>query len=236
MTDARTVHVVAPNRAGAHSTLAEAIVAAKDGDLIQIQPGKYVGSLIITKNLEIVGVGAHEDIELSTDRDTLITSTARNLILANISFKGKVRTQPVIHVTNGNMDMKYCAIEGGKYSVCAEPGARVSITSCYLADSERGAICAKGSLDVRLDNSLVERCGGSGLICENCQEVRVTHCTINDTTPHAIECTGGGLFEVVDTEFTSISHAQILDNFKPIKLDGEDRSWYTRKHGGEADA
>lgn len=236
MTVARTVHVVAPNRAGAHPTLAEAIVAAKDGDLIQVQPGKYVGSLIITKNLEIVGVGAHEDIELTTERDALITSTARNLILTNLSFKGKVRTQPVIHVTAGNLDLKYAAIEGGKYSVCAESGTRISVTSCYIADSERGAICAKGALDVLLDNSLIERCGGSGLICENCEEVRVTHCTVNDTTPHAVECTGGGLFEVVDTEFTSISHAQILDNFKPLKFEGEERSWYTRKQLGDADA
>lgn len=236
MTVARTVHVVAPNRAGAFPTLAEAIVAAHDGDLIQVQPGKYVGSLIITKSLEIVGVGAHEDIELSTERDELISSTARNLILTNLSFKGKVRTQPVIHVTAGNLDIKYSAIEGGKYSICAESGTRIAATSCYLADSKRGAICAKGSLDVLLDNSLIERCGGSGLICENCQEVRVTHCTINDTTPHAVECTGNGLFEVVDTEFASITHAQILDNFKPVKFQGEERSWYTRRQPADGEA
>ena len=110
------------------------------------------------------------------------------------------------------------------------------MTSCYVADSERGAVCAKNALDVRMDNSLIERSGGSGLIAEGCQEVRVTHCTINDTTPHAIECSGQGLFEVVDTEFTSISHAQILDNFKPVKFDNDERAWYTRKQDSEAGA
>ncbi len=235
MTVARTVHVVAPNRAGAHPTLESAIAAAADGDLIQVQPGKYSGSVRIDKNLEIVGIGAHEDIEFTTDRDALIVSTARNLILTNLSLKGKVRTQPVIIVQAGNLDIKYSSIEGGKYSISAEMSTRISITSCYIADSERGAVFAKGALDVMLDNSLIERCGGSGLITENCDEVRVAHCTVNDTTPHAIECTGGGLFEVVDTEFTSIAHAQILDNFKPVKFDDEERSWYTRKQTGDAD-
>lgn len=229
MTDARTVHVVAPNRAGAHPTLEAAVAAAQNGDLIQVQPGKYSGSVKIDKNLEIVGIGSHEDIEITTDRDSLITSTAENLILANLSLKGKVRTQPVLMISKGNVDLKYSAVEGGKYSIAAEQGTRISISSCYIADSERGAICAKGALDVSIDNSLIERSGGSGLIAENCEQVRMSHCTIKDTTPHAIECSGNGLFEVVDTEFTSISHAQILDNFKPVKFDEEERSWFTRK-------
>ncbi|MCB1060477.1 MAG: right-handed parallel beta-helix repeat-containing protein [Calditrichaeota bacterium] len=236
MSDARTVHVVAPNRAGAHPSLESALAAAKDGDLIQVQPGKYSGSLRITKDVEIVGIGSHEDVELTTDRDSLIHSTARNLILTNLTLKGKVRTQPVIHIASGNLDIKYSSVEGGKYSIASDIGTRISVTSCYVADSERGAVCAKNALDVRMDNSLIERSGGSGLIAEGCQEVRVTHCTINDTTPHAIECSGQGLFEVVDTEFTSISHAQILDNFKPVKFDNDERAWYTRKQDSEAGA
>ena len=236
MSDARTVHVVAPNRAGAHPSLESALAAAKDGDLIQVQPGKYPGSFRITKDVEIVGIGSHEDVELTTDRDSLIHSTARNLILTNLTLKGKVRTQPVIHIASGNLDIKYSSVEGGKYSIASDIGTRISVTSCYVADSERGAVCAKNALDVRMDNSLIERSGGSGLIAEGCQEVRVTHCTINDTTPHAIECSGQGLFEVVDTEFTSISHAQILDNFKPVKFDNDERAWYTRKQDSEAGA
>jgi hypothetical protein len=236
MTDARTVHVVASNRAGAHPSLESALAVAKDGDLIQVQPGKYSGSIRITKDVEIVGIGSHEDVELTTDRDSLIYSTARNLILTNLTLKGKVRTQPVVHIASGNLDIKYSSVEGGKYSISSEIGTRILVTSCYVADSERGAICAKNSLDVRIDNSLIERSGGSGLITEGCEEVRVTHCTINDTTPHAIESSGTGLFEVVDTEFTSISHAQILDNFKPVKFDDDERAWYTRKQAGESEA
>ncbi len=236
MTDARTVHVVAPNRAGAHPTLEAAVAAAKDGDLIQVQPGKYSGAVKIEKNLEIVGIGSHEDIEITTEHDALITSTAVNLILTNLTLKGKVRTQPVLMVAKGNVEIKYSAVEGGKYSIAADHGTRISITSCYIADSERGAICAKNALDVSIDNSLIERSGGSGLIAEHCEQVRMSHCTVKDTTPHAIECSGTGLFEVVDTEFTSISHAQILDNFKPIRFDEDERSWYTRKQSDGADA
>lgn len=235
MSDARTVHVVAPNRAGAHPSLESALAVANDGDLIQVQPGKYMGSLRIKKDVEIVGIGSHEDVELTTDRDSLIYSTAKNLILTNLTLKGKVRTQPVIHIASGNLDIKYSSVEGGKYSIASEIGTRISVTSCYVADSERGAICAKNALDVRIDNSLIERSGGSGLITEACQEVRITHCTINDTTPHAIESSGHGLFEVVDTEFTSISHAQILDNFKPVKFEEDERAWYTRKQAGDSE-
>ncbi|MBK6765478.1 MAG: right-handed parallel beta-helix repeat-containing protein [bacterium] len=153
------------------------------------------------------------------------------MILKNITLIGKVRTQPVIHVLAGNLDLKFSTIEGGKYSVLADAGTRVAISNSYLGDAERGGVMAKSALDVAVDNSLVERCGGSGVIAETCDEVRVLHSTFNDTTPHAIESTGNGLFEVVDTEFTAISHAQILDNYKPVKFDNEERPWYTRKHG-----
>lgn len=229
MTDARTVHTVGSS--GAFSTLSAAIAAASAGDVIQVHPGIYSESLVIDKDLEISGIGAHEDIKLTTERDSLLTTSAATLILKNITLIGKVRTQPVIHITAGNVDIKFSTLEGGKYSVLAEAGTRVAISNSYLGDAERGGVMAKSALDVLVDNALVERCGGSGVIAETCDEVRVLHSTFNDTTPHAIESTGTGLFEVVDTEFTAISHAQILDNYKPVKFENEERSWYTRKHG-----
>jgi hypothetical protein len=229
MTDARTVHHVGSTAAGAFATVSAAVAAASAGDVIQVHPGIYSESLVIDKELEIMGVGAHEDIKLTTERDSLLTSTAPTLILKNLTLVGKVRTQPVVHVVSGNMDIKFSTIEGGKYSVAADSGSRIAVTNSYIGDAERGGVMAKGALDVLVDNSLIERCGGSGVIAEGCDEVRVLHSTFNDTTPHAIESTGSGLFEVVDTEFTSISHAQILDNYKPMKFDDEERSWYTRK-------
>ncbi|MCB9357642.1 MAG: right-handed parallel beta-helix repeat-containing protein [Calditrichaeota bacterium] len=229
MTDARTVHHVDSSGAGAHATISAALAVAAPGDMIQISPGVYSESLKIDKEVELVGLGAHEDIKLTTERDSVITSTSAALVLKNLTLIGKVRTQSVVHVTAGTLDVRFCSIEGGKYSVLAENGARITIANSSLGEAERGALMAKHSVNVLVDNSLVERCGGSGVIAEGCDEVRVLYCSFNDTTPHAIECTGAGPFEVVDTEFSDISHAQILDNYKPIKFENEERSWYTRK-------
>ncbi|MCC6475502.1 right-handed parallel beta-helix repeat-containing protein [bacterium] len=231
MSDAKTVHQVAPDRAGAHATIAAAIAAATDGDVIQVFPGEYHESLSIGKDIEISGVGSHEDIRIVADRDPAVTSFARVLIMKNLTLSCKQRNQPVLLCKQGNLDVRFLSLEGGKYGVAAEQGSRVTIADSYFGNAERGGIIAKGSHNVSVDNSLIERCGGSGLIAENCDEVRVTHSTFNDTTPHAIESSGQGIFEVVDTEFTDIPHAPILDNYHPIKFE-EERAWYTRKVPG----
>ncbi|MBK6911956.1 MAG: right-handed parallel beta-helix repeat-containing protein [bacterium] len=236
MTDARTVHHVAPDRAGAFATPAEAVAKAVSGDVIHIHPGKYTGSFSIDKDLEIAGIGSHEDIVLTTDRDSVILCAATTVVLKNLSLVGKVRTQPVLHITSGNCDVTFCSIEGGKYGIAADSSSRITVANSSIADCERGALFAKEARIVHLDNSLIERIGGSGVITEGCQEVRVLHSTFSDTTPHAIESTGNGIFEVVDTEFTAVSHAQILDNYKPIKFENEERSWYARKLVGDSDA
>jgi len=236
MTDNRTVHHVALDRAGAFTTIADAIAQATAGDVIQVHPGTYSGSFTIDRDIELAGVGSHEDIMLTTERDSVIIISANSVIMKNLTVIGKVRTQPVIHIKSGNCDMKFCSIEGGKYGIAVDSGSRVAVANSSIADCERGAIFGKEALDVVLDNSLIERIGGSGVITENCHEVRILHSTFSDTTPHAIESIGTGLFEVVDTEFASISHAQILDNYKPIKFDNEERSWYARKQGNGADA
>ncbi|MCL4305434.1 right-handed parallel beta-helix repeat-containing protein [bacterium] len=236
MSDTRTVHYVGSAGAGSHGTISSAIAAAAPGDLIQVHPGIYSESLLIDKDLELVGFGAHDDVKLTTERDSVVVSTAQTLVIKNMTLVGKVRTQPVIHVKSGSMDVRFCSIEGGKYSIAADSGTRVTVANSSLGEAERGGLLAKHGINVLVDNSLIERCGGSGVIAEGCDEVRVLHSTISDTTPHAIECTGEGPFEVVDTEFTDVSHAQILDNYKPVKFEGEERSWYTRKLTDESEA
>jgi parallel beta-helix repeat protein len=62
--------VVSPDGSGDHTTIAEAVAAATDGDTILVQPGTYDESVVIDKDIALRGDG---------DRDTIVLENSEEM-------------------------------------------------------------------------------------------------------------------------------------------------------------
>lgn len=221
--------IVDPNDSDAFKTISEALDDAMDGEKIIVREGSYKENLVIDKQVHIVGDGSMEDIKITGDGVTPVVTTQsplvnlRNLTLINGS--GKVAT---VECESGICDVKYCNLQGGTFAMNGQSGTRMNLENSFVAGSVSGGVYGHDCLTLTVSDTLIEKCGGSGVIAEECEEVLVERSTFMDVSPHGIECSGEGSFDVKDCEIHGVPSAPILDNGEPVN-DEMDRVWYERR-------
>lgn len=138
------------NGAGDHTTIADAINAAKPGERILIRKGVYEGGLIIDKPLEIVGDGQLGDVEVYAEDASAIVFTASHGRIANLAVRHTGTSGQVgIDIRTGRLHLEDCDISSSS-SVCvavhdsADPRARhcaihgAKIAGIHVYDMGRG--------------------------------------------------------------------------------------------------
>lgn len=159
---AAAVIVVDAGGGGDYTNLADAVAAAVNGDVIQIEPGVYPTSILIEKSLTILGLGDADDVVLDgQDQRILLLQGEEEVVLQNLTLR------------NGAAD------SGG--AVFSWQGMDLLVEDCQFIDNRTtyggGAIEARsatGSLVLRRclfeDNYAAHHAGGVavmfGIDCE----------------------------------------------------------------------
>jgi len=78
---------VSPSGAAQYTSIAAALQAAFTGARIEVHPGHYLESLVITRPVELVGVGAVEDIVIESAETSCVLMQAEAAILRGITFQ-----------------------------------------------------------------------------------------------------------------------------------------------------
>ena len=231
MTDKQLI--VDANDPSCFATIGEAIEDAVDGEKITIRPGEYRENLIVEKQVHLIGDGAVEDVRIIGDGESpVIISRSPLLNLRNLTLVNSSGAIATLECESGICDIKYCAIRGGNHGLSAFPSTRLVLENSAVAGCVSGGVYGNECVNLTVADTLIEKCGGSGIIAEECHEVFVERCSILDVSLHGIVANGGAAFEVKETEISGTSEAPILDNNNAIK-DGSDRLWYERRSGEE---
>ena len=109
---AEPTHVVGPFPQGDFATVSEAIKAARPGDRILVRPGHYQESLVIDKDLVILGDGPVADIQISARHTHTVVFRASNSRIANLTLRqtgGEGRWYGV-DITRGRLELEGCHI------------------------------------------------------------------------------------------------------------------------------
>jgi hypothetical protein len=221
--------IVDPNDPSCFATLNEALADALDGEKIMVKPGEYRENLIIERQVHLIGDGAMDDIKIIGDGvNPVISSQSPLLNLRNLTLVNSSSKVSTVECASGICDVKYCAIIGGYVGVAGLSGARIAVDNSSVTGTIGGGVYGFECLGLSVADTLIEKCGGSGIIAEECMEVFVERVTIMDVTPHGIVCTGDGPFEVKDTEIVGVPSAPISDNGIPVPSE-MDRIWYERR-------
>ena len=98
-------------------TISEALQVASEQTKIQVMPGFYYESLVIDKNVTIIGVGKAEQIVIIGSIKSAISSTAKKARIQNVTLKQKSNKKPCVDISNGGIHIEGCDISGGKNCV-----------------------------------------------------------------------------------------------------------------------
>ena len=94
-------------------TIREALRVASSETTIRILPGTYRESLIIDKNITIIGVGNREQIIIIGSEKSTILSTAKQARIQNVTLQQEDGDNPCVDISSGEIQIEGCDISGG---------------------------------------------------------------------------------------------------------------------------
>ncbi len=104
--------IVDPWHRGNHTTVSEALKAAKPGDRILVRPGLYRESVLIAKPVEIIGDGERSDIVIESQNGAPILFQSTMGRVANLTLRlgSGGPTDYCVDISQGRLDLEDCDI------------------------------------------------------------------------------------------------------------------------------
>lgn len=167
-TRAARTWTVAPDGSADFPTVAEAIKAAVDGDLISVAPGLYIESLYVDKAVHIVGPVDPRFVEEDPDSDdepyAMIMGTGAETIrwvanggsISNI-FVSRVPgtddsdlVSSLIRMRAGNVRVERCVLADGAHCAVSCRGGDVELVRCHIRNVHVGACMLDTNVSMEL--------------------------------------------------------------------------------------
>ena len=127
---------------GDHTSIVEAIAAARPGERILIRKGIYRGELIIDKPLELIGDGQLGDVEILASGTSVVRFSASKGILANLTLRQTGRGKGHgVDIAAGRLELKGCDISSqGQACVAIHNNAQPTLRNNRIHDSGQSGI------------------------------------------------------------------------------------------------
>jgi F-box protein 11 len=143
---------------GDHSTVTEALEAAKPGTRILVRPGLYKEGLVVDKPVEIVGDGTRADIVLEASGTAVVLFKSSMGRIANLTLRQTGGSQSfAINISQGRLNLEDCDISSRSLScVGIQGGADPRLYRNRIHDgNQAGVLVFGGGLGTLEDNEIV---------------------------------------------------------------------------------
>jgi F-box protein 11 len=103
--------VIVDSRRGDYSRISDAIKNVPEKTRILVRPGTYRESIVLTKNVEIVGDGPREQIVLlSNDADCIRVATDSVAVVRGMTIHGQAKDHYAIDIPRGRLHLSDCIV------------------------------------------------------------------------------------------------------------------------------
>ena len=190
---------VAPRGWGAHRTIVSAVREAEPGAVVSIQPGTYVESVVLERDITLVAEQGPGSVRIVGALGAALTVRGSRGELRGLVIESRTGEAAVV-VNAGDMLITRCEITGGHVQVTGT--AAPTLRDCtihhpgdmglYLGGDSRALI--EGVVIVAVDGD------GPGLLVDQGAAPTVRRTTVTRTGGHGIRVTGSarGVFEDCD--------------------------------------
>ena len=127
---------------GHHSTLTDALQAAKPGDKILVRPGLYIEGIVIEKPVEIIGDGDPGEVVIeTTGKDTVLFKTTMGRI-TNLTLRQMGGGESFcVDISQGRLDLEGCDITSQNLAcVAIHGGADPRLRHNRIHDGLQGGV------------------------------------------------------------------------------------------------
>lgn len=207
---------------GDHTTITEAIAAARPGERILVRKGLYEGGLLIDKPLELVGDGLPGDVEVHASGTSALKFTATQGRVANLTLRQTSGDWYCVNIASGRLELEDCDISSqGNCGVAIHDGADPRVRRCRIHDNQQVGVFVYDQ-----GQGLIEDCEITGSVYSGVEvktsgapTIRKCRITGNRQSGVYVHDQGGGVFEA----------NELRDNREPWKIDDSSKGKVTRR-------
>jgi nitrous oxidase accessory protein NosD/actin-like ATPase involved in cell morphogenesis len=204
-----------------YTTISAALQQAKPKSLIAVCPGTYQESLVLDREIEIAGVGAQEDIIItSPDSFVLKITTAsalvRGITLQHTATEGPTwREDEAVVVTKGDLTLEDCVIDAGIHGVSIwGPEGKAVMHRCFISVGKNAGIAINnGGQGIIEDCDLFESADAGIHVRDKNSFACLRRCRIShgESVGISISSAGQATIEACDISGNGSSGIQICD-------------------------
>ena len=174
----KAVMVVGRGGAGRILSLRVALRNAVAGTVIQVQPGCYRESVVVDKDVQIIGVGTAAEIVVDGGKDAALVIRTAGAVIRGMSFHTERSDGgSCVEVVQGSHTLEGCRFEGS-LEACVRIGGqgRMTFKDCELKSPARVGVEVGPSTQIQFENCSLEgflRAGLSLAAGAQCQASRL---------------------------------------------------------------
>jgi serine/threonine protein kinase len=177
--------VVAPT-GGDYATIAEAVAKAPAGARILVRPGVYTESLIVDKNVEIVGEGARDAIVIEARRGPCLTHRSGTASLIGLTLHGRgARSREeffAVSAVGGDLILEDCVITSDTLACVVASGAETKVVArrCVIRDGGASGVGAWSGARVEAEACDISGHAMAGVVVSKGASVTLRRCEVKD--------------------------------------------------------
>lgn len=200
---ARTL-VVAPGEGGQYRSINAAIQAARPGDRIVVGEGVYRESIVVDRNVEIVGEGRVKNVVVEALAGNCVQMRAAAATVRNLTLRCRAgrRNFFAVDIPQGTLTLENCDISSDSLSaiVIHGPAANPTITNCSMHETPQSGVWVYDRGHGTITNCQIWGNAHAGIDVENGADPAVRQSRIHSgrQTGVYVHDGGKGLFEACD--------------------------------------
>jgi SpoVK/Ycf46/Vps4 family AAA+-type ATPase len=188
LTPTRSILNVSATAADSYRTIGDAVAAAGHGDVISIQPGTYIESVVLHREITLSAAGAPGGVRIESRDAPTIRIAGESATLSGVVVRHSGEQTSAIDVPTGRLRMDECTVD---------------------ADSAAG-LYAHGAAEVNARGCEFTNPSGAGVIFVEGAEGSLTECTLRDIRASAVVIRTGANPQLTDCTITDVAGSGLL--------------------------
>ncbi len=184
--------VVSQHGDGQYITISEALQVALPGALILVRTGIYTESLVLDKNIEIIGNGPKEQIILESNDNHCVVMQTSHASIRGLTIRCQAGQESkqyhALDILQGQLFIEDCSITSNSSACIAvhNAAANPTIRYCAIYGSVSNGIAVYDDAQCTIEYCDIFECSESGISIATGGNPVFRHCTIHQSQQHGI--------------------------------------------------
>ena len=185
--NARRVLTVSPTQVGAHRTIKAALAAAESGTIVNVLPGHYPETIVLTAPVTITAEERRGSVVIEPPSGPAVVMATEAGTLAGMVLTSHDKEKPTVDVGTGRLRMDDCEITGqSPAAIYLRNGASLVMRDGRVENPAGAGLVATDNADGLIEFTTFEKIGTSAIVIRAGANPTIRDCIVTDARGNGV--------------------------------------------------